>query len=766
MTTIAQLIGWDPLTQTAQDTTAALESVKPDDYPLYAPDANALGTDIRSAYADALATKEHAEHIQDCAFLERASDFVQLHDQVEASTQLLDELSSFLSTFQRDLYAVSNHISDLQGRSKTIEARLEARKAVERLLHPFVASITIPPSLISTITESDINSAFIAAVYDLDARLGAIRGGARVESRRALDDVAEGLRVTAAAKILPHLVSLLKPYTVSITPSLPSLHTRLLALKPLFDFLRRHAARQAHEFQKAYVQTVRWYLETAFRRYVRALEKIRTSSTSQQQQSSEPIGTVNAGVDASLALLQQRRSAQQQSQARSRSQHPNDARSSATTVALDHARIDGPNVIQAHQANDRNFHPSPEELFRSCALVLASNAASEYAFISAFFGQHSTLEVGSTSANSQFDGMRRRSSASASASASVLGSAIRERERSVDVDSDGGQTVGAPRQTAAASAAATPGLRRMASSVSGTTSLHSRAVQEEKVQRVVVDGLWKQVMEPALEYTRNFINALLDPVPPSTISLLAMVRLNDSLLTDLASTTTAPDTDSLTPSHTPVSDNSDGGGGGGSLPPCPALEPHLLAVRMQLLPILSKLMSAHVDSLRRINGSPVSLSSGGGGGGGGVGGMFARATGAVVGGAAGGGGSVKDSVVKVVIGRYAELFTAAVALWSNIEEPAASGGAADEDAEEAARRAKPVDGDDEMAFASLLRIRQEVDKLLAFQASKQADPAKRRTFMVAHCQELLHDLSAGHSSHPRTQAEVAHYRELARKAGP
>lgn len=175
-----------------------------------------------------------------------------------------------------------------------------------------------------------------------------------------------------------------------------------------------------------------------------------------------------------------------------------------------------------------------------------------------------------------------------------------------------------------------------------------------------------------------------------------MVRLNDSLLTALASTTTAPDTDSLTPSHTPVSDNSDGGGGGG-LPPCPALEPHLLAVRMQLLPILSKLMSAHVDSLRRINGSPAPSSSGGGGGG--VGGMFARATGAVVGGAAGGGGSVKDSVVKVVIGRYAELFTAAVALWSNNEEPAALGGAADEDAEEAARRAKPVDGDDEMAFA-------------------------------------------------------------------
>ncbi|GAA5861461.1 hypothetical protein JCM3774_000254 [Rhodotorula dairenensis] len=759
MASIADLIGWDPRTRTATDPTAALEQANPADYPLYALDANALATDLRTAYADALAAKESAELAQDSAFLDRASEFVQLHDQVQASAHLLDELSSFLSTFQRDLYAVSNHISDLQGRSKTIEARLDARRAVERSLHPFVASITIPPSLIETITDSDINGAYIAAVYDLDARLGAIRGGARVDSRRSLDAVAEGLRVTATAKILPHLISLLKPYTVSITPSLPALHTQLLALKPLFDFLRRHAARQAHEFQKAYVQTVRWYLETAFRRYVRALEKIRTARV---QQPSEPIGVVSAGVDASLALLQQRRSAQ--SQSRSRTSHHADARTRATTIALDNARIDGPNVIQAHQSTDRNFHPPPEELFRSCALVLASNAAAEYAFISTFFGQHSTLEVGrnssaaaATTPGSPFRAGLHRSATDASfASAPGVGPApIREYEHEDrgrgDADSEGGQTVGNGNGRPA------PGLRRISSSASATTSVYGRAAQEEKVQRVVVDGLWKQVMEPALEYTRNFINALLDPVPPSTISLLAMVRLNDSLLTALASNTPATtpsesaeaETESVS-APSPVSDST-------GLPPCPALEPHLLAVRMQLLPVLSKLMSAQVESLRRINGSPAHPGSSG------VGGMLARATG--VGGGAAAGGSVKDSVVKVVIGRYAELFNAAIALWSP-EGVVGVAVAGDEDAEEVARRTKPVDGDDEMAFASLLRIRQEVDKLLAFQASKQADPAKRRAFMVAHCEELLHDLSAGLSSHPRAQAEVAHYRELARRAGP
>lgn len=188
---------------------------------------------------------------------------------------------------------------------------------------------------------------------------------------------------------------------------------------------------------------------------------------------------------------------------------------------------------------------------------------------------------------------------------------------------------------------------------------------------------------PAWGLTRtlqNFTNALLDPMPPSTISLLAMVRLNDALLTTLASSPGNSPTD--TP-HEPSPTTAPSG-----LPPCPALEPHLLAVRMQLLPVFSKLMSAQIDSVRRINGSPPPAS------GGGVGGMLARATGAVT------GTTVKDSVVKVVIGRYAELFNATVAMWS--EEVAAAG--LDEDAEEAARKAKPVDGDDEMVFAGCVAI--------------------------------------------------------------
>ena len=74
----------------------------------------------------------------------RAKDYVDLHDQVQVcyaiqliassltltqtSVSLLDNLETFLSTFQKDLAAVAGQISELQDRSKDIDNRLKSRK--------------------------------------------------------------------------------------------------------------------------------------------------------------------------------------------------------------------------------------------------------------------------------------------------------------------------------------------------------------------------------------------------------------------------------------------------------------------------------------------------------------------------------------------------------------------------------------------------------------------------------------------------------------
>ncbi|ORY80211.1 Sac2 family-domain-containing protein [Leucosporidium creatinivorum] len=689
MASVSELIGLTQgdthaSTSKLQGTSLATDpTVDPDDYPAFASAARDLGTDIRSAYAEALEAKEKEEKVQDRYFLDRAKEFVELNDQVETSASLLTDLSSFLSTFQSDLSAVSGHISELQGRSKTIEGRLEARKAVERSLNPFLDSITISPELIRIIAETEVDDAWIPAVTELDAKLGAIRGGARVEGRRTLDNVAEALRLKATQKILTHLINLLRPFTLSITASLPTLQTDvLLPLKPLFDFLRRHAARQAHDFQKAYTQTTRWYYETGFRRYIRGLEKIRVKGVER----SEVIGVVSQGVDGLSQLKKNGAVAPGQT-------------ASASTSAIDHSQVSGPGVILGYTINDKNFRPSPEALFRSASLVLADNAQTEYSFVSSFFGQHSTLAVPEARTPSLFS--------------STTGSWTSESGQGTTV---AGGAAGEEGSVKGVAGVAESESGRTSVAGSGATSREAKEEKEEKLKRAVVEGVWKSIMEPAQEYVSNFAGALLDPAaPPSPISLLSMIRLNESLLSTLVTppaslAAAAPPTDDSDPFPAPTP------------PPatCPPMENHLIALRMQLYPSFAKSMNSQVESLRKINGT---LPAAG-----------------VFGGGKASGTNVKDAVVQVIARRYAELFNTVVAL---------SG-----------------EGDDEeMVFSSLLRLRQELDKLLAYQASKIPDEGKQRAFLQTHYEELLAGLSEGLSSHTRSQAEVAHFREMGRKAG-
>jgi hypothetical protein len=101
------------------------------------------------------------------AFLDRskAKDYIELHDQVQVgfsklsicrssfkslqtSVSLLDNLESFLSTFQKDLAAVAGQISELQDRSKDIDNRLKSRKVCGLdNVFPYSFTITISREL-------------------------------------------------------------------------------------------------------------------------------------------------------------------------------------------------------------------------------------------------------------------------------------------------------------------------------------------------------------------------------------------------------------------------------------------------------------------------------------------------------------------------------------------------------------------------------------------------------------------------------------------
>jgi len=124
---------------------------------------------------------------------------------------LLDSLESFLSTFQRDLSAVSGQISDLQSRSRDIEGRLRSRKKIEKPLASLISGLTLPPDLVTTILDTDVGEPWIPVVADFERQLEVLRVRGRVRAARDLGEVAEGLRIVAATKLRAFFLALLSP---------------------------------------------------------------------------------------------------------------------------------------------------------------------------------------------------------------------------------------------------------------------------------------------------------------------------------------------------------------------------------------------------------------------------------------------------------------------------------------------------------------------------------------------------------------------------
>ncbi|KAJ4497821.1 vacuolar sorting protein [Lentinula lateritia] len=292
--------------------------------------------------------------------LSREKEFVELHEQVQNSVHLLDSLEAFLSTFQKDLTAVSGQISELQDRSKDIDNRLKNRRKIEKPLASLITDIIIPPSLATLILDSQVGEPWIVAIDEFERHLQVIKARLRVKAARDLGDVAEGLRIVAATKLRVFFLALFQPIRNSVTTNMQVMQTSvLIKYRPLFAFLKRQAAPVAHELQRSYVGAARVYYETGFRRYARSLGVIKARTT-------ERFDLIVQELDKSDDI-------------------PLDIE------RLSNAQFDGPSVTLSYMADDKTYKEYTEALFRSLLLVFMDNATAEYTFVKTFFTVESTL---------------------------------------------------------------------------------------------------------------------------------------------------------------------------------------------------------------------------------------------------------------------------------------------------------------------------------------------------------------------------------------
>ncbi|KAH9844190.1 Sac2 family-domain-containing protein [Rhodofomes roseus] len=561
--------------------------------------------------------------VNESGYSTHAQDFVDLHKQVQSSVSLLDSLENFLSTFQKDLSAVSGQISTLQDRSKDIENRLKSRRRIEKPLSNLLADLCIPPELATIILDTPVGEPWIEAIGEFESRLDALKVRARVKAARDLTEVAEGMRIVAATKLRAFFLALLQPIRTSMTTNMQVMQTSIfLKYKPLFLFIQRQAPNVANEVQRAYVGAARTYYETGFRRYIRSLGYVKARAI-------EKADVITAGA----------------SEAKEEPEVDFDR--------LGSSRINGPGVVLAHIAEEKSFKEPIEAVVRSLLLVLMDNASAEYTFVTTFFASEQRRPT-----------HQKRSSGSIRSPTSLLSP--------TDGNSEDGHSV------VSSDYGASPRQRITSiGSIMALTEVNG-STKDAKEEQTALNAVWKQIMDPVLDYCQIFLKGVLEPTPP-VVPLLIIIRLTEDVMAELQKRNCGP------------------------------LETFIFSVRLQMWPVFQKAMGEHIESVKKLAEGTTSS-------------LFRRGT------------TTTDLAVTNICRRYVVLFNSFIALTEQPEET--------------------------MIFSNLLRLRQELSKLIASHTDKITDPAAKASAQNALYDVLLQNLSRGArpSSHPRAQSEMAFWR--------
>jgi len=524
---------------------------------------------------------------------------------------------------QKDLSAVSGQISTLQDRSKDIDNRLKSRRRIEKPLSNLLVDLCIPPELATIILDTPVGEPWNEAIGEFESRLNALKVRARVKAARDLTEVAEGMRIVAATKLRTFFLALLQPIRSSMTTNMQVMQMSIfLKYKPLFVFLQRQASSVANEVQRAYVGAARTYYETGFRRYIRSLGYVKARTV-------DKADLITAGA----------------AEAKEEAQVDFDR--------LGSSRINGPGVVLAHIAEDKSFKEPIEALVRSLLLVLMDNASAEYTFVTTFFATEQRRSM-----------HQKQSSGSIRSPTSLLSPTDGNSEDGHSVvSSDYGAS---PRQRITSI-----GSIIALTEVNGTT-------RDAKEEQTALNAVWKQIMDPVLEYCQTFLRSVLEPAPP-VVPLLIMIRLTEDVMAELQKRNCGP------------------------------LETFVFSIRLQMWPVFQKAMGEHIDSVKRLAEGTTSS-------------LFRRGT------------VTTDLAVANICRRYVVLFNSFIALTDQAEET--------------------------MIFSNLLRLRQELSKLIASHTEKISDPVAKASAQTALYDMLLQDLSRGArpSSHPKAQSEMAFWR--------
>ncbi|ROT38693.1 Sac2 family protein [Sodiomyces alkalinus F11] len=299
------------------------------------------------------------------------SKFEDLHRSITACDGVLDSVETNLTDFRNDLAAVSADIEFLQSRSTALTVRLENRKAVEKALGPVVEELSLPPAVVSKISEGHIDESWVKTLGEIDKRANAYSNSAS-SSRQSkasadLGPLLERLVMKAVERIRDFIVAQIKALRSPHINAQIIQQQNFLRFKELYAFLHRHHATLAGEICQAYMNTMRWYYLNQFTRYEKALQQLKLHILDKN----DVLGHDDTTRKSSVLSVSKGPGP------------PHDAFNLGRRIDL--LKVNSQAAISSYLAEEDSSTHYFEVPFRNFNLALVDNATAEYTFLAGYF---------------------------------------------------------------------------------------------------------------------------------------------------------------------------------------------------------------------------------------------------------------------------------------------------------------------------------------------------------------------------------------------
>ncbi|RKL21808.1 hypothetical protein BFJ68_g2120 [Fusarium oxysporum] len=290
-----------------------------------------------------------------------------LHRSIEACDDVLNSVEINLANFRNDLAMVSADIESLQTRSTALNRRLENRKQVEKALGPLVEELSLPPEVISKISEGHIDETWAKMLAELDRRSTLFKKKSETQTSNAAKDLEPILEKLTFKRIRDFIVAQIKALRSPHINAQIIQQQSFLRYKDLYTFLHKHHPTLANEIALAYMNTMRWYYLNQFSRYEKALGKIRLHILDKNDALGHEDATRKATVLSSNRAPGP----------------PHDAFNLGRRIDL--LKTNNQTALSSYLAEEDQTTHYLEVPFRNFNLALIDNATAEYTFMATFF---------------------------------------------------------------------------------------------------------------------------------------------------------------------------------------------------------------------------------------------------------------------------------------------------------------------------------------------------------------------------------------------